>query len=349
MKTWSNRCHTYDDGVRVSGTLKVIITGLMLSLSVILVACGGNPSATESEVEQGASGVATEAAEIDEEVERGIDVVEEEATETLGEVQQGTVVLEEELTQVAEEMQQGAETLEEEAVELAEDVQSVSLNDMMTRVEEYLDQTIAVSGTVSEIYGEQVFSLSDPTNITGEHLLVASLDQPAGVVEDEMVQVVGDVRDIDRSTLETELGYQVDDILGNFTDDTVLVAQSISRLGQGEQITLSDLADTPNMYEGTTVTVTGEVSEQVAPNVVRVDEDNILDIGDEILVVYDAEATTMNLGEDTEIRVTGIVTRFVVAELRDYVDPELFPDLYVDYERRPTILAESIMVTETEE
>lgn len=115
-----------------------------------------------------------------------------------------------------------------------------------------------------------------------------------------------------------------------------------------EEVGLDDIADDPDEYIGQTVTVSGEVSEVLAPQVFRINEDNLLDIGDELLVVHTGQQTTANLAEDSEIQVTGVVHRFTVGEVENTLGIELGldDDLEVEYENRPAIVATGIDVLE---
>jgi hypothetical protein len=107
-------------------------------------------------------------------------------------------------------------------------------------------------------------------------------------------------------------------------------------------VSLSDVADDPAAYMGQTVTVAGEASEILGPQVFRMNEGNLLDIGDEILVVHTEDQAPADLAEDTNIRVTGTVRTFVEAEIEQDFDFDFDEDLYVEYEERVAIVADSV-------
>ncbi len=124
-------------------------------------------------------------------------------------------------------------------------------------------------------------------------------------------------------------------------EPTTMVDEEPGVMDEDGVVTLSDVADNPEAYMGQTVMVTGEVSEILGPQVFRMNEGNLLDIGDEILIVHTAEQAPANLSEDVNIRVTGTVRSFVEAE----VDRDFFgfdDELYVEYENRVAIVADSV-------
>lgn len=135
----------------------------------------------------------------------------------------------------------------------------------------------------------------------------------------------------------TGIGTPTDDL-----GDDVLGDDALGDDEMGDAITLSDIADDPATYLGQTVTVMGEVSAVLNPQVFRVNEGNLLDIGDEILVVHTADQVAGELPEDTNIRVTGTVRNFVQTEIEQDFDFGLEDDLYVEYENRVGIVADSI-------
>ncbi len=110
----------------------------------------------------------------------------------------------------------------------------------------------------------------------------------------------------------------------------------------GGLVTLSDVADNPDAYMGQTVTVNGEASEILGPQVFRMNEGNLLDIGDEILVVHTEDQAPADLAEDTNIRVTGTVRTFVEADIEQDFDFGFDEELYVEYENRVAIVADTV-------
>ena len=68
--------------------------------------------------------------------------------------------------------------------------------------------------------------------------------------------------------------------------------------------------------------------------------------GGEDIVVVNATGTPFKLPttDDTEVQVTGEVTKFVLADIESKYDLDLDPDLYVDYTDKPAIIAQSLAI-----
>ena len=96
---------------------------------------------------------------------------------------------------------------------------------------------------------------------------------------------------------------------------------------------------------GEEVTVRGEV-EEVEPGISFVLEEEGFLEGDEVLVLNVSGGTVPVLPtEDLELQVTGEVGNLILADIeRDY-GLTLDPDLYVDYENKPVILAQSMVLS----
>ena len=96
---------------------------------------------------------------------------------------------------------------------------------------------------------------------------------------------------------------------------------------------------------GEEVTVRGEV-EEVEPGISFVLEEEGFLEGDEVLVLNVSGGTVPVLPtEDLELQVTGEVGNLILADIeRDY-GLILDPDLYVDYENKPVILAQSMVLS----
>lgn len=96
---------------------------------------------------------------------------------------------------------------------------------------------------------------------------------------------------------------------------------------------------------GEQVTVRGEVNE-VEPGVsFQISEEGFLE-GSEVLVInVSGEPLPMMPDEDLELQVTGELGEFVYADVDSLYDFDLDPDLYVDYEDKPVIFAQSLTLS----
>lgn len=109
--------------------------------------------------------------------------------------------------------------------------------------------------------------------------------------------------------------------------------------------TIEDLEEDATDALGEQVTVRGEVNE-VEPGVsFQISEEGFLE-GSEVLVVnVSGEPLPMMPDEDLELQVTGELGEFVYADVDSLYDLDLDPDLYVDYEDRPVIFAQSLALS----
>ena len=123
----------------------------------------------------------------------------------------------------------------------------------------------------------------------------------------------------------------------------VLPACESNEIAQDEgetNVTTEDLTENTDQLIGQTVTVRSDVEEEVGEVGFILEADELF--GGEPILVLNASGTPFLLPQDTPVQVTGEVTQFVLADVeRDY-DLDLEEDLYVDYEERPAIIAESL-------
>lgn len=112
-------------------------------------------------------------------------------------------------------------------------------------------------------------------------------------------------------------------------------------------ITTDDILRSPDTYEGVNVNVKAEVEEWINSRAIVLDAPGIVD--DNLLVVT-REPTY--IFEDSEIfgdaiwEVVGTVKRFTFVEARDTLDVDFAPDIFMVYEGKPYIVAESIELYE---
>lgn len=109
--------------------------------------------------------------------------------------------------------------------------------------------------------------------------------------------------------------------------------------------TIEDIEEEPSDAVGEEVTVKGEVSE-VEPGIsFEIAQEGFLE-GEEVLVINSTgEMMPERSDDDINLQVTGEVGTFLTADLETYnglYDLDLDPELYVDYDSKPVIFAESI-------
>ena len=92
---------------------------------------------------------------------------------------------------------------------------------------------------------------------------------------------------------------------------------------------------------GQTVTIRSDALEVIEPTTFVISDQEF--IGGEDIVVVNATGEVFELPEDdTEVQITGKVTKFVQANIESVYDLDLDSDLYVDYTDKPAIIAESL-------
>lgn len=107
-------------------------------------------------------------------------------------------------------------------------------------------------------------------------------------------------------------------------------------------VTTEEVTDNTAQLIGKTVTIRSEPVAKVGNNTFTVSDEEFF--GNETILVVNASGQPLVLPtDDTEVQVTGEVRRFVIADVnRDYDFLDLEPNLYVDYEGKPAIIAQSI-------
>ncbi|WP_238360831.1 hypothetical protein [Iningainema tapete] len=107
-------------------------------------------------------------------------------------------------------------------------------------------------------------------------------------------------------------------------------------------VTAEEVADNTNQLLGKTVTVRSQPIRKIAPSTFTISDQQFF--GSEPILVVNASGKPFVLPADsnTPIQVTGPVRKLAVAEInRDY-NLGLDPKLYVEYENKPAIVAQSI-------
>ena len=108
--------------------------------------------------------------------------------------------------------------------------------------------------------------------------------------------------------------------------------------------TIEEISEDEANALGEEVTVRGEVTELESGVSFVLQEQGFLE-GDEVLVINVSEQVVPEDTQDLPLQITGELNTLVLADVeRDY-GLELDPDLYVDYETKPVILATSMVLS----
>lgn len=108
-----------------------------------------------------------------------------------------------------------------------------------------------------------------------------------------------------------------------------------------ENVTTEEVAEDTEDLLGQTVTIRSNALEVVEPSTFVVGDQEFF--GGEDILVVNASGEVFELPEeDTEVQVTGEVVEFLIADVESEYDLDLDPDLYVDYEGQPAIIAQSL-------
>lgn len=106
-------------------------------------------------------------------------------------------------------------------------------------------------------------------------------------------------------------------------------------------VTTEDIAEDTEDYIGQTVTIRSDALQTIEPATFAVEDQAFF--GGENIVVVNASGEPFVLPEtDAEVQITGEVTKFVLADVESVYNLDLDPDLYVDYEDKPAIIAQSL-------
>ena len=156
-----------------------------------------------------------------------------------------------------------------------------------------------------------------------------------GLENEEITPEDGTIAQADDATGQSEVdGAVEDETIGN---EDPLTEDDMSE----ENVTTEEVAEDTDQLLGQTVTIRSNALETIEPTTFVVSDQEFF--GGENIVIVNATGTPFELPEeDTEVQITGKVTRFVLANIESVYDLDLNPDLYVDYNNQPAIIAQSL-------
>ena len=127
------------------------------------------------------------------------------------------------------------------------------------------------------------------------------------------------------------------------TGETPTQPQANTPASPAGNVTTEEVTDNTAQLIGKTVTVRSEPVRKIGTNTFSINDKEFFD-GDNILVVNaSGKPVVLPADNNTPVQVTGQVRKFVVADInREYDFLDLEPNLYVEYEGKPAIIAQSI-------
>lgn len=118
-------------------------------------------------------------------------------------------------------------------------------------------------------------------------------------------------------------------------------AETTTEEEAAENVTQEELSSGAEGLIGETVSVRGEVEEIIGEASFLFEDEAF---GEESILVINASGEALVLPDpgDSEVQVTGEVQQLVIADVESEYGLDLDPELYVDYEDRPVVIAQSI-------
>jgi hypothetical protein len=116
----------------------------------------------------------------------------------------------------------------------------------------------------------------------------------------------------------------------------------------GANVSVADITSDLTNYDGKTVTVIADVEEVLGPRAFTLDEDAPLagGVDDDLLVLSPQAGSLADIDDqwlNNKVRVTGVVRRFVAADVEREVGWDLDPRIEAEYEgKRPVLIATSV-------
>ena len=122
-------------------------------------------------------------------------------------------------------------------------------------------------------------------------------------------------------------------------------AETTTQQEAKENVTTQELSNGAEGQIGKTVSIRSEVAETVGDSAFLLDDKQLFGGEDVLVINASGKPFTLVDGDDTDVQVTGEVQQFVVADVDKQYGLNLDPALYVDYENKPVVIAESIALS----
>ena len=132
------------------------------------------------------------------------------------------------------------------------------------------------------------------------------------------------------------------DALEHSEAENNVVAQLEDNLPQDtENVTTEEVSENTEKLVGQTVTIRSDALEVIEPASFTVGDESFF--GGEDILIINASGEIFELpADDTEVQATGEVVNFVLADVESEYNLGLDPELYLDYEDKPAIIAQSL-------
>ena len=112
-----------------------------------------------------------------------------------------------------------------------------------------------------------------------------------------------------------------------------------------ENVTTEEVAEGAEGLIGQTVSIRSEVEETIGESAFLLEDDRLFGGEDVLVINASGEPFVLIDGDETEVQVTGEVQQLVLADVETEYSLGLDPTLYVDYEDRPVVIAQSIALS----
>ncbi|GAB4529950.1 MAG: hypothetical protein Tsb0014_12250 [Pleurocapsa sp.] len=146
------------------------------------------------------------------------------------------------------------------------------------------------------------------------------------------------------STYKTIINIGTSAVLLSFAS-FLLPVESTKAQETDSNTTIEEISEEENNTIGEEVTVRGEVEEIESGVSFTLEEEGFLE-GDEVLVINVSGQTLPKApSDDLELQVTGELGTLVLADVEQEYGLNLDPELYVDYESKPVILATNMVLS----
>lgn len=215
---------------------------------------------------------------------------------------------------------------------------NVTTEEVTEETNELIGETVTIRNEVGEKIAPTAFTLTDDEFFGGEEILVVnSTGKPFVLPEGDNpeVQITGEVRNFVLAEFERDYGFDLDpNLYAEYENQPAIVAQAVALAPEPGEIT-----ENPSRYYGQQLAVTGEVEQIANPTSFTLDEDELFGSSD-LLVLTQTPQTAAEDGKT--VAVTGVLRPFVISEIERDFDLDLDPELQVEYDNKPVLIADAV-------